>query len=122
MPLITTTYLLAIEDSNGCLASDTITVMVNPEDKTFFAPNAFTPNNDGNNDLFKIYALGVYFFDCQIFDRWGEKVFDWQNINEGWDGIYKGKPMPPGVYVYQVHLNYLDGVSQSAKGSVTLIK
>jgi gliding motility-associated-like protein len=121
-PLTNTTYTLMIEDSNGCYASNTYTVYVDSNDKLFFVPNAFTPNGDGNNDVFRIYAAGVGKVDCYIFDRWGEEVDEFHNMDDGWDGNYKGHQAPLGVYVYWIDLVYLDGTVEHDKGSVTLIR
>ena len=117
----TTTFTLVVRDSNGCYASDTFTIYVN-SDKAFFVPNAFTPNGDGHNDVFYVYANGVARVDCYIFDRWGEKVDEFHNIHDGWNGEYKGHPAPMAVYVYWIELVYLDGSVRHAKGSVTLIR
>jgi gliding motility-associated-like protein len=106
--------------SGGCTASDSALIRV-IFPNNFFIPNAFTPNGDGNNDNFYIQAQsGVRVLLFQIFNRWGEKV------HEGsypWDGYYKGKPSPAGVYVYIFKLG-LFGDEQSIfrKGSVTIIR
>jgi gliding motility-associated-like protein len=90
--------------------------------QTLYVPNAFTPNGDGNNDVFHVYANGVARIDCYIFDRWGEKVDEFHNITDGWNGEYKGRQAPIDVYVYSVDLVYLDGSVKHAKGSFTLIR
>lgn len=106
--------------SSGCIATDSALIRV-IFPNNFYIPNAFTPNGDGNNDLFYIQAQGgVKVILFQVFDRWGEKV------HEGsypWDGTYKGKPVPMGVYVYIFKLGLFgDDQSIFRKGSVTLIR
>ena len=122
-PLQTTLFTVNAVDANGCKASDTVTVQVNSS-TDIFIPNAFTPNGDGVNDLFKIFGdLGnVYFMDVAIFDRWGEKVFESNNPNFEWDGIYKGEPAPQGVYIYTATMAFGNGTHKDYKGSVTLIR
>lgn len=114
-------YQVQVTDQNGCTVAGTVKVSV-LSDKQVFIPNAFTPNNDFNNDVFYVYANGVAYFHLTIFNRWGEKVFESNNITEGWDGIYAGKDAMPGVYVYNLTLTFLDGESTKYKGTVTLLK
>lgn len=105
---------------SGCTISDSVLIRVILPNN-FYIPNAFTPNNDGNNDVFYVLSQsGVKVITFQIFDRLGEKVHDG---TFPWDGTYKGKPAPPGVYVYVCRLG-LFGEDQSIfrKGSVTLIR
>ena len=123
-PDITTTYLISVENQLGCTATDTVTIYVNP-DYTFYIPNVFTPNGDGNNDYFQVFGNlnGINYFEIQIFNRWGEKVFDSHDIYFQWDGSYKGVIQNPQVFVYQVKLGFQDGhVEPLKKGSVTLVR
>jgi len=110
-----------IPDIKGVI-SGAASVSTQGSGKPFFVPNAFTPNGDGNNDVFYVYANGVERIDCYIFDRWGEKVFEFHNIHDGWNGEYKGRQAPVDVYVFSLDLVYLDGSSKHAKGSFTLIR
>jgi gliding motility-associated-like protein len=119
-PDYTTVYQLTLIDNAGCTATDRVLVEVNLE-KTLFVPNAFTPNANGRNDIFYVYAKGAKDIHLKVFNRWGEKIFESFDLNTGWDGTYKGKLLNPGVYVYYVEVVYLDGNKKTAKGSVTLI-
>jgi len=121
-PLQTTTYLVELKDYTGCKAEDSVLVLVNDEDKILYIPNTFTPNGDGINDEFKVYARGVKSAVLKIFDRWGEKLFETNDINIGWDGTFRGQPMNPGVYVFTADLEFLDDTNKRNKGSVTLIR
>lgn len=87
-----------------------------------FLPDAFTPNNDGKNDTFNAFTnCHVSDFSMMIFDRWGSKVFESTDIDNGWDGIVRGEAMCTGVYIWILQFN--DGFTVRKKeGSVTLIR
>ena len=88
-----------------------------------FAPNAFTPNNDGRNDEFKIYVPNLRNGEMLIYDRWGELIFRTSNPNDnGWDGTYKGRAVQEGVYVFVITGSGVDGTGFSRTGTVTLIR
>ena len=87
-----------------------------------FVPNAFTPNGDGKNDVLLVYGNTIASMDLVIFDQWGELIFESTNQAKGWDGIYKGKPQPVGVYVYVLKAVRTDGTSVTKKGSINLIR
>lgn len=88
-----------------------------------FIPNAFTPNGDGINDRLEIYGDKVNwkFIQLSIFDRWGEKVYDSNDMDSGWDGTYRGSALS-GVFVYEFTLTRTDGQSQHVTGSITVIR
>lgn len=87
-------------------------------------PNAFSPNNDGHSDLFILQGWEncITSFYFVIFDRWGEKVFETENIDEGWDGSFKGKPLDPAVFVYYIKAKDLKGEKVLKKGNISLIR
>lgn len=87
-----------------------------------YAPNAFTPNNDGNNDIFLIKGNNISEFEMKIYDRWGKEIFLSKNINDGWDGTVKGKSAVEGVYMYRVKGRGEQGEAFSLRGSITLIR
>ncbi|MBK8880288.1 MAG: gliding motility-associated C-terminal domain-containing protein [Haliscomenobacter sp.] len=127
-PLHTTTYAVRAQAANGCAASDQITVFVLAA-LPVYIPNAFSPNGDGQNDLFYIQAGNEIreVRDFQIFDRWGAMVFGrarFQPNDEtfGWDGYFKGISQKPGVYVYFAVLEMADGGTEMVKGEVLLIR
>lgn len=92
-----------------------------------FIPNSFTPNNDGNNDALQIFT-GCDIMDLQfsVFNRWGERVFYTEDINDGWDGTFDGAISPTGVYIYKIEYtsaNFKGEVVPNVKyGDITLIK
>jgi gliding motility-associated-like protein len=121
-PMFSTMYEVTMIDDRGCIATDTVTIIINPDDKVIYVPNAFSPNGDGKNEIFYVYAAGVRTIDFKIFNRWGEKIFQSYSLDNGWDGFYKNQLMNPSVYVFYVDVTYLDGDIRSKKGSVTLIR
>jgi gliding motility-associated-like protein len=123
-PAVTTIYQIQVTNEAGCVAMDDVTVYVVP-DYSVFVPNVFTPNGDGNNDVFEIYGnlKGLAFLEVQIFNRWGEKVFESNNHQFKWDGTFKGVMQNPAVFVWQLKLSFLDGHKEELrKGSVTLLR
>jgi gliding motility-associated-like protein len=87
-----------------------------------FVPNTFTPNNDGRNDFFKVYSNVTKSIHWMVFNQWGQKVFEANDINGNWDGTYKGKLQPVGVYVYVVSGMLTDGTKLSKKGTFNLVR
>ncbi len=89
-------------------------------------PNAFTPNNDGENDYFlprQFLSSSVATFQMQVLNRWGQMVFETQQINgRGWDGKLSGKDQPNGVYVYLIKVSFTNGASEAYQGNVTLLR
>ncbi len=125
-PAVTTTYTLQSTQGN-CIMKDSIKVVVldaaSLDCDAVAVPNAFTPNNDGLNDIFRIsnpYVLtAMQSFD--VFDRWGERVFSTNDPKNGWDGIYKNQPLNPGIFVYRIKYNCKGG-SKIKSGSFALIR
>ncbi|MCW5908432.1 MAG: gliding motility-associated C-terminal domain-containing protein [Chitinophagales bacterium] len=113
-------YYTLLVYTQGCTVADSALIQVILPNN-FYIPNAFTPNGDGNNDDFYVLSQsGVKVIMFQVFNRTGEKVHDG---TYPWNGIYKGKPAPPGVYVYLFKLGLFgDDRSVFRKGSVTLIR
>ncbi|MBI2280596.1 MAG: gliding motility-associated C-terminal domain-containing protein [Bacteroidetes bacterium] len=105
-----------------CNTSDTITITVSKPPILFYAPNSFTPNNDGINDIFYFYGEGIKEFEVQIFDRWGELLFESIDIDQGWNGIYKGKEVQMDVYVYKVKLKSFENEYFREIGSINVIR
>jgi gliding motility-associated-like protein len=122
-PLNTTIYYLYSVSAFGCSTRDSVLVTVDP----YFLlqiPTAFSPNDDGVNDIFHIIrSLNVKSIEeFAVFDRWGQKVFSTDMISEGWDGNYKGHKQDIGVYVWYVKGLTYDNQEVFRKGNVTLIR
>ncbi|MCC5916329.1 MAG: gliding motility-associated C-terminal domain-containing protein [Cryomorphaceae bacterium] len=88
-----------------------------------YIPNAFTPNGDGANDVFQISAENVTFFQVEIFNRWGQKIFHSESPNNAWNGLYNNAPAPQGLYIYKVQYTPLNHVTPIERtGKVTLLR
>ena len=118
------TYNVVATNQDGCLGTTQFTVTVIPNYDIFF-PNAFTPNNDGTNDLWQIFGnIGaIKQIEVMVFDRIGEKVFESNDINFKWDGTYRGAYAQPGAYLYTAKVVWLNNYSNNTfKGSITLLR
>ncbi|MET1055318.1 MAG: putative Ig domain-containing protein [Pedobacter sp.] len=93
-----------------------------PENNDVFVPNTFTPNGDGNNDIFYAYGSSIVNATMRIYDQWGHVIFISRQMNMGWDGTYRGQPQPNGVYIYMIDIDMRDGTKLMRKGTVTLLK
>ncbi len=124
-------YTVTVTTEDGCSNSNQVTISNNPNcPNHFFIPNAFTPNNDGLNDFFRIRAQDVYAlgdFHLMIFDRFGNRVYNSYYINQGWDGTFLGVPCDVGTYFWTLQFEAKDNVSLEVKtntinGDLTLIR
>lgn len=119
--------ITATLSNQTCSASDSLMVYL-CECSQVFIPNALSPNNDGINDQFQVNLPCNYTqFRMQIFNRWGQQVFESESVTEPWDGTQKGKPLPPGVYAYSISFEAIRSQTQEREsvnwvGSVTLIR
>ena len=126
-PFFDVQYNLTITTEEGCVATDSMLIFVE-KNRNVYIPNAFSPNNDGINDLFYIYSKGVVKINTfQVFDRWGNLVFESEEgfTNDptlGWNGKFNGERMNAAVFVYWAELEYLDGIKELKKGDVTLVR
>ncbi|MFK8009790.1 MAG: gliding motility-associated C-terminal domain-containing protein [Saprospiraceae bacterium] len=125
-PLFTSGYGVFLMNENGCVTEDEVIVYVNNK-RRIFIPNAFSPNGDGQNDVFMIYGgLGVEEIeDFQIFSRWGDLVFEKNNFQPndpmmGWDGFFNGEKMNPAVFVFFAKIRYANGETEIVKGDLFL--
>ena len=91
--------------------------------KELLIPNAFSPNSDGQNDMFRISNItDEKLIDFKVFNRWGTILFRTTDAKQGWDGTNKGQQQPIGVYGYVIRIGYADGYVETYKGTVTLIR
>lgn len=116
-------YKLVASNAFGCVDSAYINIKVFATGPTVFVPSAFTPNNDGRNDLLVPIAVGMKQIDYfQIFNRWGQMVFSTTTNGHGWDGRINGQPQATNTYVWLVKAVDFNGVPYFMKGVVTLIR
>jgi gliding motility-associated-like protein len=120
-PQVTTTYLVVGTDSKGCTGSATVTVKVD-DNYVIYIPTAFSPNNDGENDILYVRGRGISEMNIVIFNGWGEKVFESDSQLVGWDGTRNGAELNSGVFVYQLNGKYYNGKEFTQKGDITLMK
>jgi gliding motility-associated-like protein len=116
--------LIAYSDNQACADTMIKEIMVIPEkDKEFFAPGSFSPNGDGLNEIFIITGVGIYDVTFEIYDRWGELLFiSHDGTKIGWDGTYRGNPVPEGIYVYIVSYKNIQSHNRNGKGTFHLMR
>jgi gliding motility-associated-like protein len=120
-PEVTTTYQLTVSAAGGCSASDTVKVGVY---RKFALPNAFTPNGDGRNDVFRIPpGVGVGLVRFEVYNRLGGRVFMTTDVSQGWDGTVDGVRQPAGAYVWVIeYVDLLTGKRVRLDGTVLLVR
>ncbi|WP_143305020.1 PKD domain-containing protein [Chitinophaga vietnamensis] len=122
------TYLVSVVNQWGCTSSDEISIKLICSSSMLFIPNTFSPNGDGQNDIFYIRGKGVQTVRVfRIFNRWGQMVFERANFNTddptfGWDGRFKGNPLNPDVFVYYAEVVCDKGEVSILKGNITLLR
>ncbi|MEM1319003.1 MAG: gliding motility-associated C-terminal domain-containing protein [Bacteroidota bacterium] len=131
-PLSTTLYTLTLTDAIGCTQSDSVLVTVMPVQRVYI-PNVFSPNGDGLNDEWLIYAGSAAvtvasLSNLKIFNRWGELVYSIDDLflpddfTKAWDGRIEGEPAPQAVYVFLLNIAFTDGTEIFERGEITLIR
>lgn len=120
-PSQTTTYYLFATTPNGCEANDSVIIFVR-DNSNISIPKAFSPNNDGKNDFFiPIYKEITSLLRFEIYDRWGKLIFKTTDLNEGWDGRYKGIKQENGAYKYFVEGHKLENTIIYDQGTLILV-
>ncbi|MBA3827803.1 MAG: gliding motility-associated C-terminal domain-containing protein [Taibaiella sp.] len=116
-----TTYYVAGTDANGCIGYDS--VLVDPlKNSAVGIPNAFSPNGDGVNDILYVRGSNIATLEYHVYNRWGQIVFETNNINTGWDGKASGTPQPMDNYAIVIKVTTNDGCKFEKKGNVTLLR
>ena len=121
-PTASTVYTLEVTSEYGCKSYTTVLVEVDLICGELFAPSAFSPNGDGYNETWTVYGNCIQTIQCDIFNRWGQKVFSITSPGEAWDGTLNGIPQNSGVFVYMVNATFINGDTKSQKGNFTLVK
>lgn len=119
-----TTVQLYVSYGDGNDAELIATITVTIVASLLEMPNAFSPNGDGVNDIYKAKDnhKSIVDFHAYIFNRWGQKLYDWTDIDGGWDGTYHGKQVPDGVYYVLVKATGADGRKYSIKRDVNILR
>ncbi len=115
-------YTVVGRSADGCMDTASILINIKATDTDFYIPNAFSPNNDGKNDLFMIYGSAIKNIELRVFNQWGELLYETYDKSKGWDGTFKGRMQPVGPYPFGVKVTFLDGKVISKRGSVNLIR
>ncbi len=128
IPLQTTKYVLTAYNDLGCKATASVDIVINKELR-YYAPNIFSPNDDGYNDYFTIIGNNLVksIDNLQIFNRWGTLVYFSNDVfpfpkDNGWNGDFKGIKVSDGTYIYIANVKYIDGTTQLIKGDINVIK
>ncbi|MGZ8539943.1 MAG: T9SS type B sorting domain-containing protein, partial [Chitinophagaceae bacterium] len=116
-------YKLQVTDANGCVGTDSITLFKKECMNGIYIPTAFTPGNDGKNDLFKALVFGkVVSFKLQVFDRAGQLIFQTTDPRKGWDGSNSGISYSTSVFVWQCFYQLDQQQPTYQKGTVTIVR
>ncbi|MFN8287669.1 MAG: gliding motility-associated C-terminal domain-containing protein [Chitinophagales bacterium] len=119
----TGTYSATVSTPCGT-ASDEILVQILPDECQLHMPTAFSPNSDGVNDVYRgVSRCGAQRYHLQVYNRWGNLLFETTDVSQGWNGIYKSAPQPTDVYIYQVeYFNYCAQKQLKQAGNFTLLR
>ena len=121
-PTSTTAYCVYVTDAFGCTDSDCITVTVEINCDAVYVPNAFSPNDDGENDVFYVYGNCITEMKLLIYNRWGEKVHEGIDPKQGWNGNYRGRVEDSSVFAYYLIYKQLNGEDGQKKGNISLVR
>jgi len=117
-------YIVRVSNNFGCFAFDSIRVHVYFIEPSFYVPNAFTPNGDGKNDLFRPIAIGMKSIDAfRVYNRWGQLLYSSTDMNGGgWDGTFGGRGQDPATYVWYAEGTDYKNNKIKKRGTVILIR
>lgn len=116
-------YWLTVTDNYGCIGKDSITIFKKACLEGVNFPTAFTPNNDGLNDIFKpVIGGSVTHFQLTIFNYWGQVIFSSNNPAVGWNGTFRGVLQETGTFAWTCIIGFPDGNVENKKGTITLIR
>lgn len=113
--------VIAYKDGDPSVYSVSNVAEVTPV-MALYVPNSFTPNGDGINDVFGVHGEGMKSFSMNIYNRWGQLIFEANSVNQTWDGTFDGSLAPNGSYVYHIVTSPTDGRTKVKKGSVLLYR
>jgi gliding motility-associated-like protein len=128
-PSFQVSYRVIVTDETGCTGEDLVTIYAK-KNRPVLVPTGFTPNGDGNNDLLMVLArsdIRLTIEHFRIFDRWGELVFEARDFQPndpafGWDGLFRGEELNDGVFIWDIQVEYVDGLKETFQGHTTLIR
>ncbi len=116
--------VLIVTDMYGCMDTASYSIVVSDVPSVVIIPNVFSPNGDNINDVFSITAAGITSFNCKVYDRWGLALYEWSNLNGGWDGknASNGIAVSDGTYYFLI--TYVDSKNKTVNkpGFLQLVK
>ncbi|MEZ5007883.1 MAG: T9SS type B sorting domain-containing protein [Chitinophagales bacterium] len=116
-----TLYYIVSREDNGCIAYDTVYIEVN--EPQVFVPTAFTPNGDKDNDIFQVIDKYINeLIVLRVFNRWGEMLYQTNDINAGWDGSFKGEDQEIDTYIYDIEVIMYTGKTVKVHGFFLLLR
>jgi gliding motility-associated-like protein len=116
-------YDLNVVDANGCSHSQVESLIMTAGESSIIIPNVLTANDDQTNDIWKINAICVESIECVILNRWGNKIYEFADLNGSWNGKTTDDiDANDGVYFYKLTANYFGGGSEVFHGHITLIR
>lgn len=116
------TYYLTINSADGCVANDSVNITIF-KGSAVYVPSGFTPNGDGRNETLKPMLIGISSLDFfNVYNRWGQIVFNTKTAGKGWDGKFMGVPQPSGLYVWVLKARDITGKLYQLKGTVMIIR
>lgn len=122
-PFSNTTYICTISNNNDCEKKCFYNVEVEDAPETLFIPTAFSPNNDGINDVFKPLLLNKKITTLTIYNRWGEKIFESRNADAAWDGKIKNEFIQEDIYTYNITYTSVKNDTQKImRGLIAVIR
>ena len=121
-PTATTIYNVTVTDAQGCTNVSKVTVSIDDSKCYVFVPTIFTPNGDGNNDMLFVRGYGIKDLHFTLYDRWGEKVFYTEKLNQGWDGKVNNGETNSAVFVYILDAVCVNGDIKTDKGNISMVK
>jgi len=114
---------LQVTDNNSCVGKEFITISQKDCMVGFYIPNAFSPNNDGKNDVFKPIIFGnVVHYSFMVYNGWGQKVFESKDLLNGWNGTFHGANCDTDIFVWMCSYQLAGGNAENKKGTVMLMR
>jgi gliding motility-associated-like protein len=112
--------VIAVKNGNNSITSMSNETEVTPT-MYLYVPNSFTPNGDGLNDFFYVQGEAIQTFKIQVFNRWGDLIFESNDVNTGWDGKFNGQLVPQGTYVYKLSASSVTGRRTTKEGTINVL-
>ena len=114
-------FYIIVVDANNCSDTSEIAIVHTVPLTEIFVPSSFTPNGDFHNELFELYGKYIISFNLKIINRWGDLLYQTDNINKFWDGKVNGNLVPQGSYYYSINLIGEDSLPYTKIGVIDVL-